>query len=57
MGKNLKTKWIEDNDLNEIQAKVNKFTQSDKIVVRATQTHVYVNENVPYYVAVVFYED
>jgi hypothetical protein len=54
--KNLKTEWIEDFSLNDIQAKVNKFTQSDKIVVRATQTHALEMGGRIYYIAVVFYE-
>jgi hypothetical protein len=57
MKKNLLQKWFEDTDLNEIENKVNNFTQTDDKNVIATQTHTLEVNGKIYYQAVVFYEN
>jgi hypothetical protein len=57
MKKNLLQKWFEDISLEEIEVKVNNFTQTDKRNVVATQTHTLELNGVIYYQAVVFYEN
>ena len=50
---NLKIKTIRRTTSDEFDAAVNLFTQSNKIIVRATQTH----HRPDSYIAVIFYED